>query len=148
MGQGHSTEEKLQIMYEDSLRDIRDLATRMESVAGTINVAVNEFNKGKAGLRAENEKILMATIAEIKSTANQMSGVQENIASAAANAARAILLGDGGPVQQLNDLVRQQNEALGWLNRAAEMYGKPYSYKTIIPYGVAAVIGGLIVRLF
>lgn len=137
----HSAEEKIKILYEDSLREIRELTAKLERVAQAVTAAANSINNGKTILRAENEKLLLEAVGAIRVAVEQIAGVQANITSAAAQEARAVLLGNEGPVAKLDALVRQQREALGWLNRAAEFYKKSY---VLWPMVVSTMIGGLI----
>lgn len=143
----YTEEEKIKILYEKSLGDVRDLTNKMEAVANTITAAVNLISNEKTVLRAENEKLLVGAVKEIKDSVEQIAGVQANITSAAANAAREVLIGDDGPVNKLEYLVRQQHEALGWLNRAANYYEKSYVLWPMVLSSVfSALLGGLIVR--
>ena len=143
----HSAEEKIKILYEDSLREIRELAAKLDGVAQTVTAAANFINNGKTVLRAENEKLLLRAVGNIQSTVEQITGVQTNIAEATANAAKAILLGDDGPIAKLDDLVRHEKEALRWLNKAASYYEKNYVLWPMILSSMAgALIGGAFVR--
>jgi hypothetical protein len=63
---GHSTEEKIKILYEDSLRDIRNLTIKIEKVAQAITAASDQMANGKSLLRAENEQLLLGAVSEIK----------------------------------------------------------------------------------
>lgn len=138
-----------QIMGElhDLTLKIEAQQARTEKVAEVVVMAARAVENGKAMLNNQNEKILMEAVIEIKSTVNQISGIQENITSAAANSARMILLGEDGPMIQLDALVKRQNEALGWLNRATNNYAyRNVILPTVIACLISAVIGGLIAR--
>jgi len=138
---GHSAEERIKILYEDSLQEIRELTNRMEAIATSITAAANQINNGKTVMRAESEKLLVKAVEEIKIAVQQVIGVQANIGSSAAHAAREVLLGDAGPLKKLDYLVMKQREALAWINRAAKFYERTY---VLWPMVISAVFGSLI----
>jgi hypothetical protein len=137
---GHSSEEKLKILYEDSLREIKELAVRMEDTGNSVVVAADIVKKTKFNLHSENERLLIDAIREIKASVNRIIGVQENINKTVANAALTLLTCEGGPINKLDDLVRKQQEALGWINRATKFYENAYVTKPML---WALIIGGL-----
>lgn len=127
--------EMLVLLIEDSDKK------RMEAVSTSINTAINLINNEKMAMRSGNVKALTAAIAEIKTAVDQITGVQANISSSAAHAAREVLLGDAGPVKKLDYLVKQQRDALAWMNRAANFYERTF---VLWPMVISATIGSLV----
>lgn len=56
--QGYSEEEKIKILYEKSLRDIRELTTRMESTAAVVQAAAEEVNAGRSESFEKNHELV------------------------------------------------------------------------------------------
>jgi len=54
----YSEEEKIKILYEQSLRDIRDLTTRMESTAAVVQAAAAEVNAGRSESFEKNQELV------------------------------------------------------------------------------------------
>lgn len=50
---GHSAEEKIKILYEDSLADIRDLTGRMETMTAAVMAAAEKVNNEKSILHGQ-----------------------------------------------------------------------------------------------
>ena len=137
---GHTTEEKLKILYEDSLRDIRGLARSMEAISKANVVSTQLINSGKSVIRAENERLLMDAVMEIKNAVVSIIVTRDNLNDTAAKTARALMTGDDGPIKQLQNIVKQQQEALGWLNRATRFYERGYVTKPMV---WSLLLGGL-----
>jgi hypothetical protein len=137
---GHTTEEKLKILYEDSLRDIRGLARSMEAISKANTVSTQLINSGKSVIRAENERLLMDAVMEIKNAVVSIIVTRDNLNDTAAKTARALMTGDDGPIKQLQNIVKQQQEALGWLNRATRFYEQGYVTKPMV---WSLLLGGL-----
>lgn len=114
---------------------------RMEAVSTSINTVINLINKEKMAMLYGNEKALTAAIAEVKAAVDQIIGVQTNISSSAAHAAREVLLGDAGPIKKLDYLVKQQRDALAWMNRAANYYERTF---VLWPMVISATLGSLV----
>lgn len=137
---GHSAEEKIKILYEDSLREIRELAQKLDETGKTVAAAANLISERERVLRTENEKLLVGAVIEVKKSVDQIIGVQQDINKAAVSAALELLQSKGGPINQIDNLVIKQREALGWINRAAQFYEHAYITRPIF---WAVVIGGL-----
>lgn len=145
----YSEEEKIKILYEQSLREIRDLVGRIEQVATVIAGASKSAKERENGSYLQSAKSLDQATKDIHTAMQQVTGLKDGMQLAAASSARAVLLDEGGPIAQLGALVRQQRDALGWLNRAANTYSKALTPSLLITICTAlccAVIGGLCVR--
>jgi hypothetical protein len=141
---GHSAEEKIKILYEDSLQDIRELTAKMEAIAMAISAATTELKSGKSVIRAETERLLIDAVKEIKGAVQQIVDVQGDLNSTAANSAQSLL---AEPLKKLDYLVRKQVEALGWMNRAANFYERTFVlWPMVISAILGSMIGGAIVR--
>lgn len=141
----YTEEEKIKILYEQSLRDIRDVVSRIESVAGSIRLTAGTLKEYETDARTKSAATLSQASSEIRQAVQMITGIEQGMQSAAASAARAVLMGDTGPVRNLQALVRTQQEALGWLNRAAERYAHSYWIASIVGLS-AGIVGGLIVK--
>lgn len=145
----YSEEEKIKILYEQSLREIRDLVGRIEQVATVVAGASRFAKEREIGSYLQSAKSLDQATKDIHTAMQQVTGLKDGMELAAASCARTVLLGEGGPIAQLGALVRQQRDALGWLNRAANTYSKaltPSLLLTVCTALCCAVIGGLLVR--
>lgn len=76
----YTTEEKLKILYEDSLKDIRDLTHRVEAAAKTIGSTNTSITANKTAIEA---------------------GV--------AIVVKQVLLSENGPIKRLDDLYSSTN---------------------------------------
>lgn len=137
---GHSAEEKIKILYEDSLREIRELTQKLEGTGKAVEAAANLISERERVLRTENERLLIGAVGEVKKSVEQIIGVQDNINRAAVSAALDLLQSKGGPINQIENLVIKQQEALGWLNRATRFYEQAYITRPIF---WAVLLGGL-----
>jgi hypothetical protein len=145
----YSEEEKIKILYEQSLCEIRDLVGRIEQVATVIAGASKVAKERENGSYLQSTKSLDQATKDIHTAMQQVTGLKDGMQLAAASSARAVLLDEDGPIAQLGALVRQQRDALGWLNRAANTYAKaltPSLLVTVCTALCSAVIGGLFVR--
>lgn len=77
---GHTEEEKIKILYEDSLKDIRDLASRMEVIATTISTAADGVTKRQIILQRQNESLLIEHVNDIKEAVNRVAAIKTNVA--------------------------------------------------------------------
>lgn len=78
---GHTEEEKIKILYEDSLKDIRDLASRMEVIATTISTAADGVTKRQIILQRQNESLLIEHVNDIKEAVNRVAAIKTNVAN-------------------------------------------------------------------
>lgn len=136
---GHSSEEKIKILYEDSLREIRELSNRITAVGKVVAAAANQLDKRETILREDNERLLLETVETLKVSVNEVIGVQESVNKTATKVVVELLTGRDGPLSQLGNLVKQQHDALGWINKAAKFYEDTYVLK---PMGLALLLGG------
>lgn len=97
---GHTSEEKLKILYEDSLRDIRGLAKSMEAIASSLSGTAELIARGKSVIRAENERILLQAVNDVRNTAANIIVVRDSLNETAANTVRVLMTGDEGPIKQ------------------------------------------------
>lgn len=141
---GHSAEEKIKILYEDSLREIRALTQKLEVTAKAVETAANSISEREKVLRTENERLLVGAIVEVKKSVDQIVGVQDNINKAAVSAVLELLQSKGGPINHIENLVIKQREALGWLNRATQFYERAYITRPIFwAVSIGGLFGGL-----
>ncbi len=143
---GHSSEEKLKILYEDSLREIRELTDRMEAMSQSNAETAKFIVEVKNNLLAENEQLLMGAIVEIKNAVAQIVGAQINIIHSASNTVHVLLNGKGGVIQQQEYLVNQLHEILERLSKTADSYKSFYITKPLLlSFIVGGVVGGFVV---
>lgn len=136
---GHTSEEKIKILYEDSLREIRELSNRITAVGKVVAAAANQLDKRETILREDNERLLLETVETLKGSVNKVIGVQESLNKTATKVVVELLTGKDGPLVKLDSLVKQQHDALGWINRAAKFYEDTYILR---PMGFALLLGG------
>ena len=77
---GHTSEEKIKILYEDSLGEIRDLASRMEVIANTITAASDGVTKRQIILQRQNESLLIGHVNDIKEAVDRVVAIEINAA--------------------------------------------------------------------
>lgn len=83
----HSAEEKIKILYEDSLTEIRDLASRMEGVRTSLNDVEAGIKKTLNSLpSAADKEMKRAADTAIGVMAGQVAGIATKIAGDAASA--------------------------------------------------------------
>lgn len=115
MAHGHNAEEKLNILYEDSLKDMRDLTTRMEAVATTLVTVANSINNRTSVLGDKNEKLLMSQVTEITAAVHGLKQMDDGISAAVSSRVNKLL----SPVIVQ---MRIQVEALSEKDRDAASY--------------------------
>lgn len=131
----------LSLIADDIAQSNLAALAKMEAVA-------TDYSKRNGTYQEKYAANLEAAVASIQQAAAKLTGLEDGMQRAAASSARVLLLGDDrtvGPVPVLKALVREQHEALGWLNRAAERYSNVYWLTGSVGL-VAGLIGGLIVR--
>ncbi len=146
----HSAEEKIKILYEDSLRDIRQLTERLE-------VAVKTLANTKSAISSSTEYQLAESVKQIEKLAISISTSKEGIEAAASSVVKELLLGEGGPVKKLNDLFllyqHHSRQSMTWVNIVGDRHKKMFSAMDyILTSGaicglVAGVVAGTIVKL-
>ncbi|MFA7350667.1 MAG: hypothetical protein WC009_07890 [Methylotenera sp.] len=77
---GHTSEEKIKILYEDSLSEIRDLAGRMEVIATTISTAADGVTKRQIIMQRQNESLLIDHVNDVKEAVNRVAAIETNAA--------------------------------------------------------------------
>lgn len=75
---GHTSEEKIKILYEDSLSEIRDLAGRMEVIATTISTAADGVTKRQIIMQRQNESLLIDHVNDVKEAVNRVAAIETN----------------------------------------------------------------------
>lgn len=138
---GHTSEEKIKILYEDSLRDVRNVSKRMEDIAREITGAAALMGRGKSIIREENEKIILKAVDDLRVVASQIILVRNDLNKTASDTVRELLAGEQGLLKKLTFLIQEQHAALGWISRAAEFYEKNHITSPLI---YSSLIGGLI----
>ena len=68
----YSEEEKIKILYEDSLQEIRKVVNQIESVAAIIVAAADTVAGGKQILHSRNEKFLMDQVKHITDATREL----------------------------------------------------------------------------
>jgi hypothetical protein len=81
---GHTSEEKINILYEDSLADIRDLTKRMEGVSTRIAAAADAVGRGQIILHKQNEALLTGHINDIKKAVDRLTSIETEAVNTAA----------------------------------------------------------------
>ena len=77
---GHTSEEKNKILYEDSLGEIRDFASRMQVIANTITAASDGVTKRQIILQRQNESLLIGHVNDIKEAVDRVVAIEINAA--------------------------------------------------------------------
>lgn len=150
----HTAEEKIKILYEDSLRDVRDLTNRMESMTATLVAATETVTSGKNILFRQNEQLLN-DINEIKKAAGKIAsqnGAKKEDVSAAVH---EILLGETGPMKELRAISTRffstEAQATKWLMLATNKMNR-FTWHLIssaLAAGITGgVAGGIVMKLF
>ena len=141
----YTEEEKIKILYEQSLGEIRSVMTRIEGVVKAVNDATRQLEAQKTDGFARSANSLTQATSEIRSAIQQLTGLQNGMQTAAAMEARSILLGEESPVTALNGLIQKQVDAMEWLRKASEQYAARWFTSGLV--GLAAgLIGGLIAK--
>lgn len=146
----HTAEEKIKILYEDSLRDIRQLTERLE-------IAVKTLASTKSAISSSTEYQLAQSIKQIESLAISISTSREGIETAASTVVKDLLLGEGGPVKKLNDLFllyqHHSRQSMTWVKVVEDRHEKMFSAMDYVLISgaicglVAGVVAGAIVKL-
>lgn len=93
--------------------------------------------------------LLTNATTEIQNSVGRVLEMRNGMELAAANKAQQILLGDDGPIKKLNAIVRQEQEALGWLSRAANFYTRATISGLLPMYGISvlsSLAAGLVIK--
>ena len=139
----HTAEEKIKILYEDSLRDIRQLTERLEA-------AVKILASTKSAISSSTEHQLAQSIIQIEKLAVSISTNKSGIEKAASSVVKSLLLGDDGPIKKLNDLFvlyqynTRQNSA--WMAVVNEATGKVFVAVMILCGILGGVVSGIILK--
>ena len=139
----HTAEEKIKILYEDSLRDIRQLTERLEA-------AVKILASTKSAISSSTEHQLAQSIIQIEKLADSISTNKSGIEKAACSVVKSLLLGDDGPIKKLNDLFvlyqynTRQNSA--WMAVVNEATGKVFVAVMILCGILGGVVSGIILK--
>jgi hypothetical protein len=88
---GHSAEEKIKILYEDSLKDIHELTGRMETMTEMVVIAAKTVANGKTVLHKQNEAFLMDRIKEITTAVAELRGMESAMQLAVKNQADVVI---------------------------------------------------------
>lgn len=122
----HSTnsEEAREAFMRLVFGDMMQLEARLKETSQLISISVENMRQTKTSLSRETERLLLDTLARVDKSAKSIQGSEHKVAAAAAEAARDVLLGDNGPVVQLNRLADRlflrESEATKWLKKAIE----------------------------
>lgn len=138
-----NTQEKLEFLAADVMRDINMLVQKVER-------ASKELDGTKTAISKNTEKLLLEATTSIQEAADAITSTECRQTEAAAHVAHQVL---GGVEKQLNNLVAEQNKALAWINRAAEFYEKtfvlrPIILSSLVGGGIGGIIVGIIVAIF
>lgn len=71
---GHTAEEKIAILYEDSLRDIRDLTGKIETLVGTIATIESSIDRQKQDELSAAVRMEIAQAGDIQTARNKALG--------------------------------------------------------------------------
>lgn len=139
----HTAEEKIKILYEDSLRDIRQLTERLEA-------AVKTLASTKSAISSSTEYQLAQSIKQIEILATSISTNKEGIEAAASNVAKDLLLGKGGPVWRLNELFTQyqyySRQSADWFSIVKDRHEKMFAAmdSILIAGAICGAVGGIV----
>ncbi|MET3122303.1 hypothetical protein AAKU67_001897 [Oxalobacteraceae bacterium GrIS 2.11] len=129
--------------------DMIKLESQIIKASQLIKESIFSLEKTKSTLATETEKLLLKSLDEIAATALSLSGSEKRIFDVSASAARSVLLGESGPVSQLNELTdrmfAREVESTKWLKKAVAQAEKFWRY-VLISSVIGGVVGGLIVR--
>ncbi len=143
----HTAEEKIKILYEDSLRDIRELTERLEA-------AVKTLASTKSAISSSTEYQLAESIKRIEILATSISTSKLGMETAASSVVKELLLGENGPVRKLNDLFllyqHHSRQSMSWMqtvNNATSSFFKTTLIAGVLCGITGGVVGGVVVRL-
>ena len=130
-------QEKLEFLAADVMRDMTRLVEKIELVS-------NALSGTRTAISKDTEKLLVDAVTAIKDSVDAINSSEAGLTAAAANVATKIL---SNQTKEFEALVRQQKEALRWLNRAANYYENNYVLWPMILSAVfGSFIGGFIVK--
>jgi hypothetical protein len=146
---GHSAEEKIKILYEDSLADIRDLTGRMESMTDAVVAAAEKVNSGKSILHSQNEKFLSdvnKVLVAVEKIAKQ-NAAEKSVIS---NAVHEVLLGEASPMKDIHDISKRffdrEAQATKWLTKATDKMDH-YIWHLLSAAVIGGIAGGIVVKI-
>lgn len=125
-----------------------DIAQRNHTALAKMEAVATNFSNRNGAYQERYAANLEAAVATLQQAIGKLTGIDDGVQNAAASSARVLLLGNDrlpGPIPALEALVRRQQEALGWLNRASERYSNGYWLAGWVGL-IAGIIGGLIVK--
>lgn len=151
---GHTAEEKIKILYEDSLNDIRGLTDRMESLTAAVVAAAETVNAGKATLSRQNEQFLI-DVKTIKEAVGQIAVKNGAGKEEVKRTVEEVLLGETGPMKEMRDISKRffstEAAATKWLVKATEkmdQWDGQYIWHLAGTALVGGIVGGIVVRIF
>jgi len=150
---GHSSEEKIKILYEDSLNDIRDLTSRMESMVPAVVSAAEKVAQGKTDLARQREQF-MNDVGTIKEAVVKIAGKNDAGKAEVSAAVHEILLGERGPMKDLRAISSRffstEAQATKWLTRATNRMDQFVWYllgAAMVGGVTGGVAGGIVIKL-
>jgi len=142
MEQSTNTEEAREAFMRHVFGDMMRLEEKLRETSQLIVASVDNMRLAKTALSRDTERLVLDALARIDRSAKSISGSEEKVASAAAEAARDILLNELGPVSKLNQiadrLFLREREATKWLTKAMDRATPPW-----LMVVVASIVGGL-----
>lgn len=142
MERAANTEEAREAFMRHVFGDMMRLEERLRESSQLISVSVDNMRLTKTALSRDTERLLLDALGRIDRSAKSICGSEQQVANAAAEAAREVLLGEPGPVNKLNHVVDRlflrEREATKWLEKAMDRAKPPW-----LMVVVASVIGGL-----
>lgn len=150
---GHSSEEKIKILYEDSLNDIRDLTNRMESMSSAVVSAAEKVAQGKTDLVRQREQF-MNDVGTIKEAVVKIAGKNDAGKAEVSEAVHEILLGERGPMKDLRAISSRffstEAQATKWLARATNRMDQFVWWllgAAMVGGVTGGVVGGIVMKL-
>jgi hypothetical protein len=138
---GHSAEEKIKILYEDSLKDIHELTGRMETMTEMVVVAAKTVANGKTVLHKQNEAFLMDRIKEITTAVAELRGMESAMQLAVKNQADVVIkpLVDSLS-EQVKELTKKDTFAMNFMKKTEATQEKMASNIKIITISFVILI--------
>jgi hypothetical protein len=131
----HSAEEKIKILYEDSLAEMKELAARLEKVSGEI-VSVNSETLQQAARKLNGARVDLQ---------NQMAGIGKLVAALNdAEKKNCDQFGDETFSKMLRNAAASRSDVISWLAAANK---KLDSFLYLLIFGAigGGIVGGAVV---
>lgn len=89
--EGYSETQKIKILYEESLKDIREIVTRIETVGNALGEVAATLKRHETSAVSETAQQLNKSVVAIQQSVQQIAGVQDGIEKSTKGQAKALL---------------------------------------------------------